>query len=220
MALPSAAGPGSRVVGVASSVPAPPSRVTGDEGQEACSPVPARVARGTTARRGAALAPGRPRPEGLRGQIRVYTHTDMEPDAPSSDLDLSPTRDCHCLGARREARELTRRYEEKLRPHGLRVTQFSILAALGQMGPTPITDLAGVLGLERTTLTRSADVMEENGWIEDAPSDDGRKRPLRLTGEGRAKVEAAFPAWREVQEQVSRERDGPTGTAGGTDRPG
>lgn len=144
----------------------------------------------------------------------------MEPDAPSSDLDLSPTRDCHCLAARREARELTRRYEEKLRPHGLRATQFSVLAALAQMGATPITELARVLGLERTTLTRSADVMEDDGWIEDAPSEDGRKRPLRLTDEGRAKVEAAFPAWREVQEQVSRERDRRTGTAGETDRPG
>jgi DNA-binding MarR family transcriptional regulator len=124
-------------------------------------------------------------------------------------MDLSPTRNCHCLAARREARELTRRYEEKLRPHGLRATQFSVLAALAQKGPTLITELADLLGLERTTLTRSAGVMEENGWIEDAPSDDGRERPLRLTDEGRRKVEAAFPAWKEVQDAVDRERKPP-----------
>lgn len=148
----------------------------------------------------------------------------MERDAPPSDPDLSPTRDCHCLAARREARELTRRYEEKLRPHGLRATQFSVLAALAQRGPTPITELAEVLGLERTTLTRSAGVMEDDGWIEDAPAEDGRKRPLRLTDEGRRKVETAFPAWREVQRQVGRERErgreepkGRTAAPGGAD---
>jgi DNA-binding MarR family transcriptional regulator len=144
----------------------------------------------------------------------------MEREAPPSDVDLSPTRNCHCLAARREARELTRRYEERLRPHGIRATQFSVLAALAQMGPTPITELARVLGLERTTLTRSADLMENDGWIEDAPAEDGRKRPLQLTDEGRRKVEAAFPAWREVQRQVSRERErggppGATWSAGG-----
>lgn len=131
----------------------------------------------------------------------------MSDDADPSRVDLSPTRNCHCLAARREARELTRFYEAKLRPHGLRATQFSILAVLAQMGPTLITELADVLGLERTSLTRSANVMEREGWIEDAPSDDGRERPLQLTDEGREKVEVAFPAWKEAQETVDRARN-------------
>ncbi|MFB9807040.1 hypothetical protein ACFFQF_18180 [Haladaptatus pallidirubidus] len=52
-------------------------------------------------------------------------------------MDFSATKDCHCLAARRRAREITRLYEEKLRPHGLRATQFSVLAALALKGPTP-----------------------------------------------------------------------------------
>lgn len=122
-----------------------------------------------------------------------------------SILDLSETRACHCLAARRRARELTRLYEEKLRPHGLRATQFSILAALAQKGPTPLGELAEILGLERTTLTRSADLLERHGWIDTAPSEDARERPLRLTAEGRHKVESAFPAWKEVQELIDRD---------------
>ena len=132
----------------------------------------------------------------------------MSGDDDPSGVDLSPTRNCHCLAARRRARELTRFYEERLRPHGLRATQFSILAVLAQTGPTLITDLAELLGLERTSLTRSANVMEREGWIEDAPSDDGRERPLQLTDGGREKVEAAFPAWKEAQEAVDRARNG------------
>lgn len=148
----------------------------------------------------------RPRFAPLTRRLCVYTLICVSDGAAPSDVDLSLTRNCHCLAARREARELTRLYEERLRPHGLRATQFSILAALALKGATPITDLADLLGLERTTLTRSADVMEDNGWIEDAPSDDGRERPLRLTDEGRRKVESAYPAWREAQELVERAR--------------
>jgi DNA-binding MarR family transcriptional regulator len=115
-------------------------------------------------------------------------------------IDLFACVDCHCLAARRTARALTRDFEAKLRPYGLRATQFSILAALALKGPTPVSELAEVLGLERTTLTRSAAVLGRNGWVEVAPSEDARKHPLRLTPAGREKLEDAFPAWKEAQE--------------------
>jgi DNA-binding MarR family transcriptional regulator len=117
-------------------------------------------------------------------------------------MDISATKHCQCLAARRRARELTRLYEEKLRPHGLRATQFSILAALALKGPTVMGELADLLGLERTTLTRGAGVLERNGWVGTAPSADARERRLRLTPEGRTRVEAAYPAWKEVQDLV------------------
>jgi DNA-binding MarR family transcriptional regulator len=117
-------------------------------------------------------------------------------------IDLFACVDCHCLAARRTARAITREFEAKLRPHGLRATQFSILAALALKDPIPVSELAWVLGLERTTLTRSAALLERNGWIEAAESTDAREHPLRLTQAGRQKLEAAFPAWKEAQELV------------------
>ena len=119
--------------------------------------------------------------------------------------DLSETRNCHCLAARRVARELTRLYEEKLRPHGLRATQFSVLAALSQKGPSTVGDLAGLLGLERTTLSRSATLLERNGWVSSNQSDlDARERVLNLTPAGLVKLEQAFPDWKDVQEMVEQ----------------
>ncbi len=120
-------------------------------------------------------------------------------------VDLAATKDCHCLAARRTARAITRLYEEKLRPHGLRATQFSILAALALKGPTPVSELAELLGLERTTLTRSAALLERNGWVRAARSEDARERPLQLTPAGRRRLEAVFSAWKAAQELVSRE---------------
>jgi DNA-binding MarR family transcriptional regulator len=114
-------------------------------------------------------------------------------------VDLALCTRCHCLAARRHARALTRLYEGKLRPHGLRATQFSVLVALAAAGPAPVGRLAAALGLERTTLTRGAALMERNGWVDARTSADGRERLLRLTPAGRRKLEAAYPAWQAAQ---------------------
>lgn len=114
---------------------------------------------------------------------------------------LLATRDCRCLAARREARALTRYFEARLRPYGLKATQFSVLAALELKGSTPVSELADFLVLERTTLTRVAAVLARNGWVTDRPGPDARVRLLQITAKGRRKVEAAFPAWQEAQSQ-------------------
>lgn len=117
---------------------------------------------------------------------------------------IEDTRGCYCLAARRRARELTRRYEAVLRPYGLRATQFSVLAALAQTGPIPVSRLADILGLERTTLTRVAGVMARDGRLSIAQGDDERVRVLAITAEGKRVLAAALPAWRRVQDEIGK----------------
>ncbi len=117
-------------------------------------------------------------------------------------MDLSLCTQCHCLAARRHAQAVTRHFEAELRPHGLRATQFSILAALALSGSPPMGELAELLGLERTTLTRSTTLLERNGWLRPERSQDGRERRLRLTASGRRKLEAAYPSWKAAQASV------------------
>jgi len=123
-------------------------------------------------------------------------------------VDLAATKDCRCLAARRTARAITRMYEAKLRPHGLRATQFSILAALALKGATPVGDLASFLGLERTTLTRSSALLEERGWVRSATSADARRHPLQITPAGLRTLEAALPAWQAAQELATQRLGG------------
>ena len=118
-------------------------------------------------------------------------------------VDVSLCIQCHCLAARRRARAITRHFETALRRHGLRATQFSTLAALALARPMPMGKLAELLGLERTTLTRSATLLERNGWVRTDRSADGRERPLRLTAAGRRKLESAYPSWKTAQDTVA-----------------
>jgi DNA-binding MarR family transcriptional regulator len=121
-----------------------------------------------------------------------------------TEIDLALCSSCHCLAARRHSRALTRLYEAKLRPHGLRATQFSILVALALAGAKPISALAVALGLERTTLIRGAALLERNGWVEADRSESDRRSSLRLTRAGRRKLETAYPAWKEAQDLVEK----------------
>jgi DNA-binding MarR family transcriptional regulator len=120
-----------------------------------------------------------------------------------TDIDIAACTDCHCLAARRHAREITRIYENHLRPFGLRATQFSVLVALEVSGGAPLQPLAEELGVERTTLTRSAAVMEQKGWVRSAASDDAREHLLELTRAGRNKLVSAYPAWKAAQDEVA-----------------
>lgn len=121
-----------------------------------------------------------------------------------SKVPIEETKFCHCLAARKRARDLTRRYEAALRPFGLKATQFSILSVLAIKGQTLLTQLARILGLERTTLTRSLGILEANGWVYSRSSEDGRERPIEITGEGLKLLEEAFPHWKKVQDSVSQ----------------
>ena len=110
---------------------------------------------------------------------------------------------CVCLAARKAARATTRLYDAALRPLDLRVTQFTLLAALRvaeQRDATlSITDLADELAMERTTLSRNLGPLEARGLVGVGPEGARRARPLSLTARGRRLMERALPLWAAAQ---------------------
>jgi DNA-binding MarR family transcriptional regulator len=99
-------------------------------------------------------------------------------------------------------RVLTRRYDEALRPHGLRTTQYSILARLADEGPMTVGRLAGRLATERTTLSRELGPLGRRGLVEVAAGDDRRRRVVSLTTAGSEALAGARPAWTAVQAET------------------
>lgn len=109
-----------------------------------------------------------------------------------------------CLAARVRLinRAITGMYDELLRPHGLRVSQMSILVAVTCRGLVKPTDLGRGLCLEKSTLSRNVDRMVHMGWLEVAPGEDGRSQQLRITAKGKRLLAKAAPAWRQAQRKA------------------
>ncbi len=102
-------------------------------------------------------------------------------------------------------RAVTQLYDEALRPSGLRVTQFSILAAVGRLGEANLRQLEDTLAIDQTTLTRSLGLLERDGMAERVPHPDGRIKAMRLTPGGRRALKVARPLWAQVQGRILRE---------------
>lgn len=113
---------------------------------------------------------------------------------------MLPDTACNCLAVRQAARHITQFYDQCLAPTGLRITQFSILAKLEQLGPLTINTLAGELVMDRTTLGRTMLPLQRDGLIavENGPS-DRRSKELRLTKAGARRLGAARKLWNETQ---------------------
>src|SRR5437868_3621228 len=115
---------------------------------------------------------------------------------------LSP---CVCSTLRMVSRAVTQLYDDVLRPSGLRVTQFSILATIARLGEANLKALQDTLAIDQTTLTRSLALLEREGVIERGSHPDGRIKAMRLTSKGKRALQAARPLWARAQEKVLRE---------------
>ncbi|HKF63415.1 MAG TPA: MarR family transcriptional regulator [Dongiaceae bacterium] len=121
--------------------------------------------------------------------------------------------ECNCLAVRSAARHMTQFYDQLLAPTGLRATQFSILAALGETAPLTINGLAKVMVMDRTTLGRNVLPLERDGLIRIAPAaGDRRAKELHLTKAGVKRFQEALKAWSTAQVRFE-ERFGPKRSA-------
>src|SRR2546428_5151962 len=112
---------------------------------------------------------------------------------------------CVCDTLRMVTRVVTQLYDEMLRPSGLRVTQFNILATISRLGEANLRQLEYMLAIDQTTLTRSLNLLERDRVIEAVPHPDGRIKAMTLTSKGRKALEAARPLWARAQDKVLRE---------------
>ena len=111
---------------------------------------------------------------------------------------------CFCLASRQAARKITRLYDSYMQESGVRVTQFTILSQLMLRGEMPIGKLAGILGMERTTLTRNLAPLEQQKWISIKIGEDPRARLIGITGQGRGVVRRSFPFWSKAQAHIGK----------------
>jgi len=112
---------------------------------------------------------------------------------------------CTCYRLRQAARLVSRTYDRLLAPCGINIGQFGLLVTLSGMEGESITKLAGVLQMERTTLTRNLLPLQRLGYLAVERGPDKRARALHLTEAGTAALAAAKPKWRSAQRRLERQ---------------
>ena len=113
---------------------------------------------------------------------------------------------CLCLHVQRAARALGRRFDEELRPFDLTNGQFSLLMSLNRPEPPPMSPVASLLAMDRTTLTAALKPLERRGLVKIANDpNDRRSRILILTETGRALLARALPVWLRTHEEIENQ---------------
>jgi DNA-binding MarR family transcriptional regulator len=111
----------------------------------------------------------------------------------------------HCVSnnLHKTARAVSRVYAEAMRPAGLARSQFAVLGHLADAGPLSVSELAGRLYMERTTLTRNLNPLVQAGLVVRQPAaDDARVKLVAITAAGRDKLDEARGYWRIAQARM------------------
>jgi DNA-binding MarR family transcriptional regulator len=93
------------------------------------------------------------------------------------------------------ARHRDARLEAALKPLGLNLARHRALSVILALQPCTMSELAEFSAVDRTTLTRTVDLLVDGGLVERAtPREDRRQVILTLTEEGEATCRASLQA--------------------------
>ena len=118
-----------------------------------------------------------------------------------SKLDLDGTGSCASFNFRRTARAVTRLFDLALQDAGVRSTQFTLLVGIAKNQPVAVGNLADVIMVDSTTLTRSLKLLQKEGLIKISGRAAKRQRFLHLTAKGERTLARSLPVWRKAQER-------------------
>jgi DNA-binding MarR family transcriptional regulator len=135
--------------------------------------------------------------------IELYLHPFMRRQRKNGTSGDAPVQlPCACASLRRAARVVTQFYDDALRPSGLRATQFTLLQALHLAPGISQKDLARLLGIDSTTLTRTLALLRRRSWLRAEAGTDRREFRLVLTPAGQREYRRVIPYWRSAQTRL------------------
>ncbi len=111
---------------------------------------------------------------------------------------------CVCANLRRAARVASRFYDAALRPTGLGIAQFTLMQALTIAPGISQKQLASILEIDSTTLTRTLAPLRRARWLRSTTGEDRRELRLALTPTGNRAFLRALPHWERAQSEFMR----------------
>ncbi len=110
---------------------------------------------------------------------------------------------CACTQIRRTARKISSFYDDFLKTAGLSITQYAILAKIGRAEVLGRSELADLLGMDRTTLTRNLKPLEQAKFLTTRAGQDRRQHLLALSALGKRKLQQSQPLWEAAQQSFA-----------------
>ena len=113
----------------------------------------------------------------------------------------------NCAGwnLRLASRRVTQFLERRLGDAGLSFAQFGLMAEIASAPDDALAALAGRMGLDQSTLSRTLRTLESDGLVEIAVVEsDLRKRMVWLTESGARRLEAALLLWRQAHADLAK----------------
>ncbi|WP_237154123.1 MarR family winged helix-turn-helix transcriptional regulator [Oryzibacter oryziterrae] len=111
---------------------------------------------------------------------------------------------CLVLNTIAAARTLLRRGDAKMKAYGVTVQQFSLLAAIRYNPDVPVMGLAQRILLDRTSLTRNLDLLEQKGLVRRMSKSAGNARLCELTEDGNHLLDQLLVEWQQAQTGLLR----------------
>jgi DNA-binding MarR family transcriptional regulator len=95
-------------------------------------------------------------------------------------------------------------YDSALASAGLKTSQYSVLVAVANREKARPAELAKLLQMDESTLSRNVERMCVKGWLRLEPDADRRSHLIEVTDKGQALIRKCLPAWQQAQEEVSQ----------------
>ena len=108
---------------------------------------------------------------------------------------------CVCISLRKAANHISKLYDHELSALGIKITQYSTLKNIKDLGNTTVHELSRKLDLERTTVLRNLDKLKKINLISYKTNDVNKIKVISLTVNGRKKLNEAKVIWEKTQQK-------------------
>jgi len=113
-------------------------------------------------------------------------------------------RECVGFRVRKLSRMVTAIYDGALASAGLKTSQFTVLVAVANREKVKPAELAKLLQMDESTLSRNVERMCAKGWLRLEQHEDRRSHLIELSDRGQALIRKCLPAWQQAQEEVTK----------------
>jgi len=120
-----------------------------------------------------------------------------------ADVPSPKPQGCTNLKVRQLMRRVAQHFDAEVGKSGLKGTQYSLLSHVTKLGPIRPVDLAAMMKVDASTLSRNLKPLVAAGWLTLEAGADGRSRLVQATEAGREKRHEAQRRWRVAQEGLN-----------------